>query len=105
MTTMDTEFDLDRINALAPWRASDYLNTPDEVAAYLNERLADDDAGLLAFALGDLVRARGVAAIAKDAGFAREVLYKALRQGARPRLDTIMRVLGALGLQLTVVVK
>lgn len=64
--------------------------------------ILENDAGLLAAALGDIARARGMSQIAEAAGLTREALYKALRPGAQPRFDTIARVCAALGMRLTV---
>lgn len=89
---------------LRPFRAANYLTTPAELAAYVNELLADEP-GVLAFALGDLAKAHGMTAMAEATGLARESLYKALRAGAAPRFDTVSKVLDALGLQLVVVPK
>ena len=52
---------------------------------------------MLAAALGDIARARGMSEIAKASGLTREALYKALRLDAQPRFDTIGRVCTALG--------
>ncbi len=60
------------------------------------------DAGLLAAALGDIARTRGMTDIAKAAGITREALYKALRRGSAPRFDTVSRVCAALGVRLVV---
>ncbi|MDN5872404.1 MAG: putative addiction module antidote protein, partial [Nitrococcus sp.] len=58
------------------------------------------DPALLAAALGDIARARGMSQIAKDSGITREALYKALRPGSEPRFETISRVCAALGVRL-----
>lgn len=90
------------IASLPDFDAAEYLDTPEAIAAYLNDILESGDAGLIAAALGDAARARGMTQVAADTGLTREALYKALRSDARPRLDTIARVLKALGLRLTV---
>jgi probable addiction module antidote protein len=72
------------------WRSDEAL------AEYLTAVLAENDPALLAAALGDIARARGVSEIAKSTGLAREALYKALRPGAQPRFDTVSRVCAAL---------
>lgn len=77
-----------------------YLESEEAVAAYLTDILAANDAGLLAAALGDIARARGMTEIAKSAGITREALYKALRPGSEPRLATVSRVCAALGVRL-----
>ncbi len=89
-----------KISELPEFDASEYLNTEEDVAAYLTAVLEEDDPGLLAAALGDIARARGMSQVAKDAGIARESLYKALRPGSEPRFETISRVCAALGVRL-----
>ena len=89
-----------KISALAEFDAAPYLDSEVAIAAYLTDILQANDAGLLASALGDIARARGMMEIAKGAGITREALYKALRPGSAPRFDTINRVCGALGVRL-----
>lgn len=79
-----------------------YLHDEADIAAYLSAALDDGDPGLLAAALGDIARARGMSEIARAAGLTREALYKALRPGSQPRLETIQRVCTALGVKLVV---
>lgn len=91
-----------RINIadLPEFDAATYLDSPEVIAAYLTDILAAGDASLLAAALGDITRARGMTEIAKSAGITREALYKALRPDTAPRFDTISRVCTALGVRL-----
>ena len=99
-----------KVTAVAKVRVADlqefdparYLRTPDEVAGYLSSILEAGDPGLLAKALGDIARAKGMAQIADDAGMSREALYKALRPNAQPRLETVAKVCNALGLKLSI---
>jgi probable addiction module antidote protein len=81
---------------------AEHLRTPVEMAAYLEACLeeADGDAAFIAKALGDIARAKGMAQVAKDAGLSRESLYKALSGERSPDFDTILKVVGALGLKL-----
>ena len=81
---------------------AEHLRTPEEMAAYLEATLeeAKGDAALIAKALGDIARAKGMAQVARDAGLSRESLYKALSGERNPDFDTILRVLEALGLEL-----
>ena len=81
---------------------SEHLDSEQAILEYLNAIVEDGDASLLAAALGDIGKARGMAGIAQAAGMGREALYKALRPGAQPRFETISRVCTALGLKLTV---
>ena len=81
-----------------------YLHTDEDIAAYLTEMIETGDGALLAAALGDVARARGMTEIARASGITREALYKALRPDAAPRFETIARVCTALGLKLNVTV-
>ncbi len=85
---------------LPEFDAARYLESETSIAAYLTDILEAKDAALLAAALGDMARARGMTEIAKTAGITREALYKALRPDSAPRFDTISRVCAALGVRL-----
>jgi probable addiction module antidote protein len=88
------------VDALPEFDVARHLTGETAIAAYLTDILEAGDAGLLAAALGDIARARGMGEIAKGAGLTREALYRALRPGAAPRLDTVTRVCAALGVRL-----
>jgi probable addiction module antidote protein len=77
-----------------------YLDSEQAVAEYLTSILEENNAALLATALGDIARSRGMTDIAKASGLSREALYKALKSNAHPRFDTILRVCAALGVRL-----
>ena len=94
-----------KVADLPSFDAADYLDSEEAIAAYLNAIMEENDDALLASALGDIAKTRGMTQIAKDAGIGRESLYKALREGANPRYDTIAKVIQALGLKLTVTSK
>lgn len=81
---------------------AEHLRNPQEMAAYLEACLeeADGDAAFIAKALGDIARAKGMTQVARDAGLSRESLYKALSGERTPSFDTILKVVGALGLKL-----
>jgi len=81
---------------------AEHLRTPEEMAAYLEACLeeADGNAAFVAKALGDIARAKGMTEVARDAGLSRESLYKALSGERTPNFDTILKVVGALGLTL-----
>jgi probable addiction module antidote protein len=85
------------------WDAADSLHSEAEMVAYLQACLeeAPDDAALLAAALGDIARARGMMRLAKATGMTREGLYKALSKDGNPSLGTVLKVMRALGLKLT----
>ena len=87
--TQTTEFD-----------PANYLDNDEVIAEYLNLALASGDTDLLLSAIGDVAKAKGMAKIAIDTGLGRESLYKALSAGAKPRFDTVIKVLKALGVQM-----
>jgi probable addiction module antidote protein len=88
------------ISELKRFDAAEHLDSDEAIAEYLSIVLEENDPDALIHALGTIARARGMTQIAKDAGLGRESLYKALKEGATPRFDTIYRVIQALGVQL-----
>lgn len=81
---------------------AELLRTPEEMAAYLEACFeeADGDASFIAKAMGDIARAKGMTQVARDAGVSRESLYKALSGDRSPDFNTILKVVGALGMKL-----
>ena len=87
----------------APYDVAEFLETPEEMAAFLEACIqeSDGDAAFIAKALGDIARAKGMTQIARNAGLSRESLYKALSGDRSPSFETILKVISALGLKLT----
>ena len=87
----------------APYDVAEFLETPEEMAAYLDAciEVADGDASFIAKALGDIARAKGMAQIARETGLSRESLYKALSGDRSPNFDTVLKVASALGIRLS----
>lgn len=86
--------------ATTVWDPAEHLKTEEDMAAYLEAALEEGDSALVAAALGDIARAKGMTQVARDAGLGRESLYKALSSSGNPEFSTILRVIHALGLQL-----
>lgn len=82
------------VHDLPVFDASEYLDTEDAVAAYLEAVVAENIA-MLPAALGTVARARGMSALARDTGLARESLYRALSEDGNPTLSTLSKVLSA----------
>jgi len=82
--------------------AADYLDDEETIAEYLTAALEDPNPDIFLVAVRDVARARGMAQLARDTGLGRESLYKALAPGAKPRYDTVLKVLHALGVKLHV---
>ena len=85
-----------------PWKTEDHLKTPEDIAAYLEAAFEDGDPALIAHALGAVARSKGMTKIARRAGLGRQNLYKALSPNGRPEFGTVLKVMQALGLKLTV---
>ncbi|APR03093.1 addiction module antidote protein [Thauera chlorobenzoica] len=85
----------------ATFDAADYLNDEETIAEYLTAALEDPNPDVFLSAVRDVARARGMAQLAKDAGLGRESLYKALTPGAKPRYDTVLKLLHALGVKIS----
>jgi probable addiction module antidote protein len=84
-----------------PYDPAEYLDTPGRIAAYLRVVFEDGDPALIAAALGDVARAKGMTQLASQSGVTREALYKALSPSGDPRLSTFLGVMKALGIKLT----
>ncbi|KAB0267822.1 addiction module antidote protein [Microvirga brassicacearum] len=82
------------------WDAAEHLESGEDVAAYLDAALEDGDPRLVAAAIGDIARAKGMSQLARDTGLSRESLYRALSAEGNPEFGTVLKVLHALGLKL-----
>lgn len=85
------------------WDASEYLETEADIAAYLNAAFEDGNTSVIAAALGDIARAKGMTQLSKETGITRDGLYKALSPTGNPSFDTVQKVVKAFGLKLDVV--
>lgn len=81
---------------------SAFLDDDEVVAEYLTAALEDENPDVFLAAIGNVAKARGMSAIAESAGLGRESLYKALAPGAKPRYDTVLKVLHSLGVKISV---
>jgi len=82
------------------WDVVDYLKTDEDMAAYLEAAMEDGDARVIATAIGNISRAKGMTQVARKAGIGRVSLYKALSPDGNPEFATILKVVKALGLRL-----
>jgi probable addiction module antidote protein len=85
------------------WDPARYLKNDKDIAVYLEAALEDGDPAVVAAVLGDIARSKGMARIAKKAGLGRESLYKALSKDGNPKLETVLKIVQALGLKLRIV--
>ena len=84
-----------------PFDMANYLGDEEDVTEYLRQVLEDGDPALLAAALGDIAKARGMSHLARDTGLSRESLYKSLSGERAPSSDTLFKVLHAMGFKLS----
>ena len=87
---------------ITKWDSADYLTSPKAIAAYLGAAFEDGDPKVIAHALGNVARAKGLPQIARDIGLTKAGLYKALSKDGDPRLSTFIGTLRSLGLELRV---
>jgi probable addiction module antidote protein len=87
---------------LTEFDASAYLDSEEVIAEYLTAALEDDDPNVFLTAVGNVAKARGMTQIAQATGLGRESLYKALAPGAKPKYDTVLKVLRSLGVRIAV---
>ena len=85
-----------------PFDPSEYLDDDDVVAEYLTAALEDPNPDVFLAAVGNVAKARGMGEIAETSGLGRESLYKAFAPGAKPRYDTVLKVLNSLGVKISV---
>ena len=88
----------------AAYDAAEFLETDEDIVAYLNAALEDGDPSLVSAALGDVARARGMTQLARETGITRDGLYKALSPSGNPSFATVQKVVKALGYKLDVAV-
>ncbi len=93
------------LETLTQFEMADQLRTAEDIAEYLSAVLADGDSDELLSAIGHVAKSSGMTKIAESSGLGRESLYKALRPGAKPQFDTVVKVLAALGIQLHAVAR
>jgi probable addiction module antidote protein len=93
---------LSAVTELRPFDPANYLNSEEAVLYYLEAAMEGNDPKHIASALGDVARSKGMSEIAKKAGLGRQALYNALSENGNPTLETLVAVLDALGLELTV---
>lgn len=84
-----------------PWDAAKHLDSEDAILAYIDAALEDGDPALVAAALGDVARARGMTDVAVEAGVSRESLYRSLSADGNPGFATVLKVMRALGIGLS----
>jgi probable addiction module antidote protein len=89
-------------NKFAPFDTSEHLDSEEVIEEYLKAALEDPNPDLFLLAVANVAKARGMAKVAKDSGLGRESLYKALAPGAKPRYETVRKLMDSLGMRLTV---
>lgn len=87
--------------ATTPFDSATYIRTPEEASLYLSDALESHDTSVIAAAVGTLARARGASTVAKATGVSRASLYNGLREGGNPTLETLLRVIDELGIELS----
>ena len=90
------------LTTLTPFDAADYLDSEETIAEFLTAAMEENDPAHFLQAVAAVARARGMAQLAKDAGVSRESLYKTLAPGAKPRYDTVIKLMHAMGVRIKI---
>ncbi len=85
-----------------PFDAAKYIRTPEAVIDLLNDALESGHSGYIAKALGVIARSEGMTRLAAKTGVNRQALYTALSENGNPTLETLLKVMSALGIRLKV---
>ena len=85
-----------------PWDSAEFLNDDETIVEYLRAALEENDPSFFVKAIGNVARAKGMTSIAQETRLGRQNLYKALSGERDPRIGTLMKVLDAFGVRLTV---
>jgi probable addiction module antidote protein len=83
-----------------PFDAAKYITEPEDVIEFLNDALESGHAPYIAAVLGDVARSEGMTKIAEKTGVNRQALYTALSENGNPTLETLLKVMSALGIRL-----
>lgn len=87
-----------------PYDPAEYLDNKADMQLYLQISLEENGIKGFQHTLGVVARAKGMSKLAKQTGLGRQNLYKVLSETANPKLDTIAKIIEALGMKLTVTV-
>jgi probable addiction module antidote protein len=90
------------MKSFSPFDIAEHLDSEEMIAGFLADALEDENPDVFIAALGYVAKARGMTEIAKESGLSRESLYKALKSGSKLRYETVQKVIGSLGVRLTV---
>lgn len=86
-----------------PYDPVDYLKTPEDIAEYINAAIEDGDEQVMLAVMQDVARAvMGMSELAQRTGLSRESLYNTLSENGNPRFSSLVEILHALGLELSV---
>lgn len=83
-----------------PFDAAKYINEPEDVVEILNDAFESGEPGYVAVVLGTIARSEGMTRIAEKTGVNRQALYTALSENGNPTLETLLKVMSALGIKL-----
>ncbi|HLO66309.1 MAG TPA: addiction module antidote protein [Holophaga sp.] len=83
-----------------PYDPSANLDSIERMVALFEAALEDGHPQVIAAALGTIAKAQGMAKIARETGLNPKSLYRALSGEGNPELETFIKVVRALGLQL-----
>jgi len=85
---------------LREFDAANYLQTQEDIEIFLEDAFETGDYKHISSAIGAVIRAKGVADIARSTGLNRQQLYRSFSDGGNPRIDTLLKVMRSLSISL-----
>ena len=82
------------------WNIQDQLQSEEDITEYLNAALEEEDPDFFLIAISDVIKATGAKTVAQRMGHGEKSIYKSIKPGAKPRYDTVFKMVNALGLKL-----
>ena len=86
----------------AKYDPAEYINSKEDVIAFLEGALEENDPDFLLRTIGYIARSKGMSKIAKELNIDRTGLYKALAPDGNPSFKTVFKLLDLLGLRIKV---
>jgi probable addiction module antidote protein len=87
---------------ISKYNATDYLKSDEDIKEYLNASFKTGDSKLIARALGDVAKIKGMSKIAKTTHLDRSSLYSSLTEQGDPKLSTVTKLIKNFGYSVSI---
>lgn len=87
---------------ISNYNSTDYLKTEADIKEYLQASFATGDSKLIARALGDVAKLKGMSKVAKNTNLDRSSLYDSLTEKGDPKLSTVTKLVKSFGYSVSI---